>query len=137
MPSKRLAPVKDKIIKIKNAHKNNLKALNVEIPLNLFTCVTGVSGSGKSTLINGTLQPLIASTLEKKPCNDLSKTFIEEPVSIHKMIDISQSPIGRTPRSNPATYTGLFTPVRELFSSTQESRSRGYKPGRFSFNVLR
>jgi len=103
--------------------------------LNLFTCVTGVSGSGKSTLINGTLQPLIASTLEKKPCNDLSKTFIEEPVSIHKMIDISQSPIGRTPRSNPATYTGLFTPVRELFSSTQESRSRGYKPGRFSFNV--
>jgi len=135
MPSKRLAPVKDKIIKIKNAHKNNLKALNVEIPLNLFTCVTGVSGSGKSTLINGTLQPLIASTLEKKPCNDLSKTFIEEPVSIHKMIDISQSPIGRTPRSNPATYTGLFTPVRELFSSTQESRSRGYKPGRFSFNV--
>ena len=135
MPSKRLAPVKDKIIKIKNAHKNNLKALNVDIPLNLFTCVTGVSGSGKSTLINGTLQPLIASTLEKKPCNDLSKTFIEEPVSIHKMIDISQSPIGRTPRSNPATYTGLFTPVRELFSSTQESRSRGYKPGRFSFNV--
>ena len=98
MPSKRLAPVKDKIIKIKNAHKNNLKALNVDIPLNLFTCVTGVSGSGKSTLINGTLQPLIASTLEKKPCNDLSKTFIEEPVSIHKMIDISQSPIGRTPR---------------------------------------
>ncbi|MAM35302.1 MAG: excinuclease ABC subunit A, partial [Micavibrio sp.] len=135
MPSKRLAPVKDKIIKIKNAHKNNLKALNVEIPLNLFTCVTGVSGSGKSTLINGTLQPLIASTLEKKPCDDLSKTFIEEPVSVHKMIDISQSPIGRTPRSNPATYTGLFTPVRELFSSTQESRSRGYKPGRFSFNV--
>ncbi len=135
MPSKRLAPVKDKIIKIKNAHKNNLKALNVEIPLNLFTCVTGVSGSGKSTLINGTLQPLIASTLEKKPCDDLPKTFIEEPVSVQKMIDISQSPIGRTPRSNPATYTGLFTPVRELFSSTQESRSRGYKPGRFSFNV--
>ena len=135
MPSKRLAPVKDKIIKIKNAHKNNLKALNVDIPLNLFTCVTGVSGSGKSTLINGTLQPLIASALEKKPCDDLSKTFIEEPVSVHKMIDISQSPIGRTPRSNPATYTGLFTPVRELFSSTQESRSRGYKPGRFSFNV--
>ena len=135
MPSKRLAPAKNKIIKIKNAQKNNLKALNVDIPLNLFTCVTGVSGSGKSTLINGTLQPLIASALEKKPCDDLSKTFIEEPVSVHKMIDISQSPIGRTPRSNPATYTGLFTPVRELFSSTQESRSRGYKPGRFSFNV--
>ena len=135
MPSKRLAPAKNKIIKIKNAQKNNLKALNVDIPLNLFTCVTGVSGSGKSTLINGTLQPLIASTLEKKPCNHLSKTFIEEPVNIHKMIDISQGPIGRTPRSNPATYTGLFTPVRELFSSTQESRSRGYKPGRFSFNV--
>ncbi len=132
MPSKRLAPAKNKIIKIKNAQKNNLKALNVDIPLNLFTCVTGVSGSGKSTLINGTLQPLIASTLEKKPCNHLSKTFIEEPVNIHKMIDISQGPIGRTPRSNPATYTGLFTPVRELFSSTQESRSRGYKQGRFS-----
>ena len=126
---------KSKLIRIHNAHLNNLKSLNVEIPLNLLTCITGVSGSGKSTLINGTLKPLLRAKLENKVFDQLEKTSISNYEDIKRIINISQSPIGRTPRSNPATYTGLFTPIRELFSGTQESRSRGYKPGRFSFNV--
>ena len=94
-----------------------------------------MSGSGKSTLINGTLKPLLRTQLENKP-NDLEgNERLEGAEKLKKIVNISQSPIGRTPRSNPATYTGLFTPIRELFSGTQESRSRGYKPGRFSFNV--
>ena len=115
---------------------NNLQHVTLEIPLGLLTCVTGVSGSGKSTLINGTLYPLAATelngatTLTAAPHDAISGMD-----QIDKCIDIDQSPIGRTPRSNPATYTGIFTPVRELFAGTQESRSRGYKPGRFSFNV--
>ncbi|SVE25495.1 uncharacterized protein METZ01_LOCUS478349, partial [marine metagenome] len=135
VPLKRQEIKKDKLIKINNARKNNLKGLNVKIPLGLLTCVTGVSGSGKSSLINGTLHPLLVSELQKRPSEYLSATTVDGAEYIQRIIDISQSPIGRTPRSNPATYTGLFTPIRELFASTQESRSRGYKPGRFSFNV--
>ena len=118
------------------AKGHNLKNLNLQLPLGLFICVTGVSGSGKSTLINQTLLPAVSNSLSKGVKLD-SKPFeeIKGAENIKKIIEISQSPIGRTPRSNPATYTGLFTPIRELFAGTQESRSRGYKVGRFSFNV--
>ncbi len=120
---------------IRGATGNNLKNVDCHIPIGLFTCVTGVSGSGKSTLINDTLYKHIANELNKashivSPCE-----AVEGLEFIDKIIDIDQSPIGRTPRSNPATYTGLFTPIRELFSATPESRARGYNPGRFSFNV--
>jgi excinuclease ABC subunit A len=135
IPKKRTPVNKSKLICIENASKNNLKSLDVEIPLNLLTCITGVSGSGKSTLINGTLKPLLRAKLEHKISDQIEETTITNYEDIKRIINISQSPIGRTPRSNPATYTGLFTTVRELFSSTQEARSRGYKPGRFSFNV--
>jgi len=135
VPKKRIVANKSKAIKINNACKNNLKSLNAKIPLNLLTCVTGVSGSGKSTLINNTLKPLLRSKLENKISEHFEATSISGYEDIKRIINISQSPIGRTPRSNPATYTGLFTAVRELFAGTQESRSRGYKPGRFSFNV--
>ena len=135
IPKKRSSFNKKECLKVLNAERNNLKSINVEIPLNILTCITGVSGSGKSTLINGTLKPLLRTQLENKP-NDLEgNERLEGAEKLKKIVNISQSPIGRTPRSNPATYTGLFTPIRELFSGTQESRSRGYKPGRFSFNV--
>jgi excinuclease ABC subunit A len=122
-------------LNIKGASGNNLKSVNLDIPVGLLTCITGVSGSGKSTLINDTLYLIAAAelngaTTEPAPCQS-----IEGLEHFDKVVDIDQSPIGRTPRSNPATYTGLFTPIRELFAGTQESRSRGYKPGRFSFNV--
>ncbi|MEA3241874.1 MAG: excinuclease ABC subunit UvrA [Pseudomonadota bacterium] len=122
-------------LSIKGASGNNLKSVNLDIPVGLLTCITGVSGSGKSTLINDTLYLIAAAelngaTTEPAPCQS-----IEGLEHFDKVVDIDQSPIGRTPRSNPATYTGLFTPIRELFAGTQESRSRGYKPGRFSFNV--
>jgi len=101
----------------------------------LFTCVTGVSGSGKSTLINDTLYPILAREINNNSMTAAAHTACHGIEHFDKVVDIDQSPIGRTPRSNPATYTGLFTPIRELFSATQEARSRGYKPGRFSFNV--
>ena len=110
--------------------------MDLEIPVGLMTCVTGVSGSGKSTLINNTLYPLAATALNgATTLKAAPHTEIKGLEQFDKVVDIDQSPIGRTPRSNPATYTGLFTPIRELFAATQESRSRGYKPGRFSFNV--
>ncbi|MCT2530686.1 excinuclease ABC subunit UvrA [SAR92 clade bacterium H921] len=125
-----------KMLTVSGATGNNLQQVNLEIPIGAFTCVTGVSGSGKSTLINETLYPAAAVTLNKattlKPAAHTEITGLS---LLDKCIDINQSPIGRTPRSNPATYTGIFTPVREIFAATQEARSRGYSPGRFSFNV--
>ncbi|MFQ3334387.1 MAG: excinuclease ABC subunit A [Woeseiaceae bacterium] len=122
-------------ITINGASGNNLKEVTVSIPMSLMTCVTGVSGSGKSTLINDTLYKSVADELNKSNRNPAPHKGIDGIENIDRVIDISQSPIGRTPRSNPATYSGLFTPIRELFAGTQEARSRGYLPGRFSFNV--
>jgi len=136
IPKQRIARDEDRILSLKGASGNNLQGVNLNIPIGLFTCVTGVSGSGKSTLINNTLYPIAASKLNK--ATTLNPAPYEEITGLKhldKVVDIDQSPIGRTPRSNPATYTGIFTPVRELFAGTQEARSRGYKPGRFSFNV--
>jgi excinuclease ABC subunit A len=126
----------DKLLTIKGASGNNLEHVDLEIPLGLMTCVTGVSGSGKSTLINGTLYPIAAVELNGAQ-NPVAAPYesITGMDQLDKVVDIDQSPIGRTPRSNPATYTNIFTPIRELFAGTQEARSRGYKPGRFSFNV--
>ncbi|GGI67019.1 UvrABC system protein A [Shewanella hanedai] len=126
----------DKLIELFGASGNNLKDVDLAIPVGLFTCVTGVSGSGKSTLINDTFYK-IAHRLLNGATVDEPAPYREIKGMDHcdKVVDIDQSPIGRTPRSNPATYTGIFTPIRELFSATQESRTRGYKPGRFSFNV--
>ncbi|NCX30485.1 MAG: excinuclease ABC subunit UvrA [Proteobacteria bacterium] len=134
-PKKRL-PLSDKFINIINAHENNLKNISVEIPVGLFTCITGVSGSGKSSLINQTLLPLSSFMLNKsKLTKEISCEKIEGLEHLDKVISIDQSPIGRTPRSNPATYTGLFSYIRDLLTQTIEAKSRGYKPGRFSFNV--
>jgi len=134
-PKKRL-PLGDKFISIINAHENNLKNISVEIPVGLFTCITGVSGSGKSSLINQTLLPLSSFMLNKsKLTKEISCEKIEGLEHLDKVISIDQSPIGRTPRSNPATYTGLFSYIRDLLTQTIEAKSRGYKPGRFSFNV--
>ncbi|KTC97566.1 excinuclease ABC subunit UvrA [Legionella erythra] len=136
VPVMRTAMDKKRMIHLKGVTCNNLKGLNASIPVGLITCITGVSGSGKSSLINDTLYPLAANRLNRAnlltPCTIESITGLEH---CDKVIDIDQSPIGRTPRSNPATYTGLFTPIRELFSGTPEARARGYQPGRFSFNV--
>jgi len=122
-------------IKIIGASGNNLKEIDASIPIGLMTCVTGVSGSGKSTLVNDTLYKAVADLLNRSNRNPAPCKEILGLEQIDRVIDISQSPIGRTPRSNPATYSGLFTPIRELFAGTQEARSRGYLPGRFSFNV--
>jgi excinuclease ABC subunit A len=136
IPKKRVPYNPSKELVLKGACSNNLKNVELRLPLGLLTCVTGVSGSGKSTLINNTLYPLTATEL-----NNATTLVAAEHDSIDglqhldKVVDIDQSPIGRTPRSNPATYTGIFTAIRELFAGTQEARSRGYKPGRFSFNV--
>ena len=128
---------KDKLwLELLGATGNNLNDVNLQIPIGLMTCVTGVSGSGKSTLINSTLYPLAATALNKATTLEISPHQAINGLNyLDKVVDIDQSPIGRTPRSNPATYTGIFTPIRELFAATQEARSRGYKPGRFSFNV--
>lgn len=136
LPTVRKAVDNDRMIHLSGVRCNNIKGVDVSIPLGLITCITGVSGSGKSSLINNTLYPLAA--------NRLNRASLVAPGSLEqiegldlcdKVIDIDQSPIGRTPRSNPATYTGLFTPIRELFAGTPESRARGYQAGRFSFNV--
>lgn len=129
-------PKPDDWLSITGARGNNLKTVDLDIPKGLFTCVTGVSGSGKSTLINDTLYPLAATKLNK--ATTLTAAEHKEVSGLElftNCVDIDQSPIGRTPRSNPATYTGLFTQIRDLFAGTEEARSRGYKPGRFSFNV--
>ena len=136
IPKNRVPYDDKKLLTLKGATGNNLQNVDLTIPLGLFTCVTGVSGSGKSTLVNNTLYPITATKLNK--ATTLNPSPYEEIIGLDqldKVVDIDQSPIGRTPRSNPATYTGIFTPVRELFAGTQEARTRGYKPGRFSFNV--
>jgi excinuclease ABC subunit A len=135
IPDKRRAHNPKQQLRVRQASGNNLKAIDVAIPVGLFTCVTGVSGSGKSTLVNDTLYRLVARALDLIAEQPAACAGIDGLGAIDRVIDIDQSPIGRTPRSNPATYTGLFTPIRELFAGTPESRSRGYKPGRFSFNV--
>ena len=136
VPTIRTALNKKKWLKLKGASGNNLKDVNLDIPVGLFTCITGVSGSGKSTLINDTLFPLAQNALNRADKTDYAPyKSIEGLEHFDKVIDINQSPIGRTPRSNPATYTGLFTPIRELFAGVPEARARGYNPGRFSFNV--
>ncbi len=134
LPSKRRSG-NGKFLEIIKARGNNLKDISVRFPLGTFICVTGVSGSGKSTLINETLYAALAKHFYKAKKNPLPHERIQGLEHIDKVIDLDQSPIGRTPRSNPATYTGLFTPIRDLFSQLPESKIRGYKPGRFSFNV--
>lgn len=135
IPKKRVKVDKKKMLKLVGATGNNLQSVNVEIPVGLMTCITGVSGSGKSTLINSTLYPNIAHFLHNSAMRRSPVEKIEGLEFFDKVVDVNQSPIGRTPRSNPATYTGVFTPIRELFAATREARSRGYLPGRFSFNV--
>ena len=136
MPTVRTSCDESRVLTLVEASGNNLRDVTVEFPIGLLTCVTGVSGSGKSTLVNHTLYPIAARALNgavsvtAQPHAD-----VEGLEHLDKVVDIDQSPIGRTPRSNPATYTGVFTPIRELFAQTQESRARGYRPGRFSFNV--
>src|SRR3989449_988110 len=139
IPARRRAPARGKgergWLKVLGAEENNLKSIDVSFPLGLLTCVCGVSGSGKSTLVNETLYKALARALYRTPIKPGRHRGLLGIKEVDKVIDIDQSPIGRTPRSNPATYTGLFTPIRELFSSVPESRMRGYQPGRFSFNV--
>jgi len=126
----------DKFIEIVEAYENNLQHINAKIPVGVFTCITGVSGSGKSSLINQTLMPMSSFLLNKANLNkEIKCKQIKGLEYLDKVIGIDQSPIGRTPRSNPATYTGLFSHIRDLFSQSEEARTRGYKPGRFSFNV--
>ena len=136
IPESRLQPQEGEFLELSGATGNNLNNVHLSIPLGIMTCITGVSGSGKSTLINSTLYPLAATELNN--ATTLNAAPYESIVGLDKLdkvVDIDQSPIGRTPRSNPATYTGIFTHIRELFAGTQEARARGYKPGRFSFNV--
>ncbi|MFU8831095.1 MAG: excinuclease ABC subunit UvrA [Wenzhouxiangella sp.] len=135
IPKTRHKSDRERIFRLSGASGHNLKNVDLEIPAGQFICVTGVSGSGKSTLINDTLYRLLAREINLASANPSPFADFSGLELFDKVVDIDQSPIGRTPRSNPATYTGLFTPIRELFSGTQEARSRGYKPGRFSFNV--
>ena len=124
-----------KYIEIKGCTGNNLKSVNVKIPLGQFICVTGVSGSGKSSLINETLYPILSKHFYRSKQEPLPYKSIKGLENIDKVIEVDQSPLGRTPRSNPATYTGVFSDIRSLFTQTREAKIRGYKPGRFSFNV--
>lgn len=136
IPKKRTSFDPNKQLVLHGASGNNLQNVTLHLPISVMTCITGVSGSGKSTLINATLYPLAATALNKATTLTASPyKNVEGLDHFDKCVDIDQSPIGRTPRSNPATYTGIFTPIRDLFAGTQEARSRGYKPGRFSFNV--
>lgn len=135
VPAKRQSINKKQQIVINGASGNNLRDVSVSIPIGVLTCVTGVSGSGKSTLINNTLYPAAAQKINRSRIEAAPHDSISGLDQVDKIVDINQSPIGRTPRSNPATYTQLFTPIRELFAGTPEARARGYKPGRFSFNV--
>jgi excinuclease ABC subunit A len=135
LPSSRREFDPQLVLEIQGARGNNLKNLTVQIPVGLMTCVTGVSGSGKSTLVNDTLYRLTAQYINKTGENSAAFDRVKGLQHFDYVIDISQDPIGRTPRSNPATYSGVLTPIRELFAATQEARSRGYQPGRFSFNV--
>jgi len=135
IPKHRTVFEDEDVVRIVGARGNNLRSVDVSIPLGVMTCVTGVSGSGKSTLINDTLYKLAAKVLNDASASPAEYDEVHGLERLDKVVDIDQSPIGRTPRSNPATYTGLFAPVRELFAGTQEARSRGYSPGRFSFNV--
>lgn len=135
VPAKRMPFDRDSIIAIRGASGNNLQHIDVDIPIGLMTCVTGVSGSGKSTLINDTLLKVTSRDLNRASDEPAPHREVLGLHQLDKVVAINQSPIGRTPRSNPATYTGIFTPVRELFAGTPEARARGYTPGRFSFNV--
>jgi excinuclease ABC subunit A len=135
IPETRTPFDENRVMRLRGARGNNLKRIDLELPLGLMTCVTGVSGSGKSTLVNDTLYRIAARALNDANTDPAAYDSVEGLHHLDKVVDIDQSPIGRTPRSNPATYTGLFTPVRELFAATPEARSRGYGPGRFSFNV--
>ncbi|NIP47766.1 MAG: excinuclease ABC subunit UvrA [Gammaproteobacteria bacterium] len=135
VPDARTPFDENRVLCLRGASGNNLKHIDLELPLGLMTCITGVSGSGKSTLVNDTLYRIAARELNDASTDPAPHDSIEGLEHLDKVVDIDQSPIGRTPRSNPATYTGLFTPIRELFAGTHEARSRGYGPGRFSFNV--
>ncbi|MCL4316539.1 MAG: ATP-binding cassette domain-containing protein, partial [Gammaproteobacteria bacterium] len=135
LPAARKPMDEKRCLHLLGASGNNLKNIDVALPAGLMTCITGVSGSGKSTLINDTLYHLMARELHSASEEPAPYTAAHGMELFDKVVNIDQSPIGRTPRSNPATYTGLFTPIRELFSGTPEARSRGYNPGRFSFNV--
>jgi excinuclease ABC subunit A len=135
LPEKRVKPKDDRWLLIAGASGNNLKNVNLNLPIGMFVCVTGVSGSGKSTLINNTLYHAMARHLYGSNVEPSPYESIEGTAFFDKVINMDQSPIGRTPRSNPATYTGLFTPIRELFAGVPQARERGYSPGRFSFNV--
>lgn len=135
VPEKRYDMDPDLMLTIEGATGNNLRDVTVNVPVGLLTCITGVSGSGKSTLINDTLYKVVARHINRGAYDPAPFKEVKGLEHLDKIVDINQSPIGRTPRSNPATYTGLFTPIRELFAGVPEARSRGYKPGRFSFNV--
>ncbi len=135
IPAMRTPVQADRFLRIVNARGNNLRGVTVDIPLSVMTCVTGVSGSGKSTLVNDTLYQFVARKLNDAATDPAPSDGVEGLDNIDRVIDIDQSPIGRTPRSNPATYTGLFTPIRDIFAAVPEARARGYEAGRFSFNV--
>jgi excinuclease ABC subunit A len=135
VPARRHAADPARTVRLTGARGNNLKDVDLELPVGLFTCVTGISGSGKSTLINDTLAAVAAAQLNGAGTEAAPFDAIAGLEAFDKLISVDQSPIGRTPRSNPATYTGVFGPIRELFAEVPESRARGYDPGRFSFNV--